>query len=56
MIVTVSSGMAGYYAVVLSTEFDYEVIYTGIGRYATKDEAIREAEEISIMEGIKLEV
>lgn len=50
--VTTSKGMAGYYALVYDS--DGQIIFTGVGRYATKEQAMEEAEEISISEGIEL--
>lgn len=51
LMVSITSGMSGYYAVLHD---EVEPIYTGFDRCATYDDALREAVCISVAEGVQL--
>lgn len=52
--VTVTSGMRGYFAVLMTYENGYwEPWQTGIGSYRTADEAWREAQDWAAADGIE---
>jgi hypothetical protein len=53
--VTVTSGMRGYFAVLMTCAEDgyWEPEQTGIGSYRTPDEAWREAQDWAVAEGIR---
>jgi hypothetical protein len=54
----VTQGMSGWFAVLYSAdaEGEYEPEQTGIGRFATRDEAVEEAESWAEDEGIELRI
>lgn len=56
--ISVSRGMSGYFAVLMAwttqdDECGYEPWNTGFGRYATREEAVREAREWAEAEGLE---
>lgn len=56
--ISVTQGLSGYFAVLMmwTTQDDgcgYEPWNTGIGRYATREEAVREAREWAEAEGLE---
>lgn len=50
----VTHGLRGHYTVMFD-DTDYDPIQTGIGSYGTVEEAVREAEDWAMAEGVGLE-
>lgn len=54
--ISVTQGLSGYFAVLMSWNEDgcgYEPWNTGVGRYATREEAVREALAWAEAEGLE---
>ena len=54
--ITITTGIGVYYAVLMTWDEDmgfHTILYTGIGRYRTREEAMKEAREWAISESIE---